>query len=160
MIAANLRVVAALATRSVKQTFRRPQLLAPIVVFPSILLAIQTAGAGRAVDLPQFPAVHGFLAAPTLFWIDASDHALRVAAVGGAVLSCGLVFNVAPRIALAACWLVYLSFVTIGQDFLETAPRGFATFGRARLRANAPVHFVEDAVVVGVVFRFGQELFV
>src|SRR5436190_14216991 len=49
---------------------------------------------------------------------------------------------------------------TIGQDFLETAPRGFATFGRARLRANAPVHFVEDAVVVGVVFRFGQELFV
>ncbi len=61
MIAANLRVVAALAARSVKQTFRRPQLLAPIVVFPSILLAIQTAGAGRAVDLPQFPAVHGFL---------------------------------------------------------------------------------------------------
>ncbi len=61
MIAANLRIVAALAGRSVKQTFRRPQLLAPIVVFPSLLLAIQTGGAGRAVDLPQFPAVHGFL---------------------------------------------------------------------------------------------------
>ena len=61
MIAANLRIVAALAARSVKQTFRRPQLLSPIVVFPSILLAIQTGGAGRAVDLPQFPPVHGFL---------------------------------------------------------------------------------------------------
>ena len=61
MIAANLRIVAALAARSVKQTFRRPQLLSPIVIFPSILLAIQTGGAGRAVDLPQFPPVHGFL---------------------------------------------------------------------------------------------------
>jgi ABC-2 type transport system permease protein len=58
---ANLRIVGALAARSVKQTFRRPQLLAPIVVFPTILLAIQTGGAGRAVDLPQFPRVHGFL---------------------------------------------------------------------------------------------------
>jgi ABC-2 type transport system permease protein len=61
VIAANLRIVAALAARSVKQTFRRPQLLSPIVIFPSILLAIQTGGAGRAVDLPQFPPVHGFL---------------------------------------------------------------------------------------------------
>jgi ABC-2 type transport system permease protein len=57
----DLRVIAALGARSVKQTFRRPQLMAPIVVFPSILLAIQTAGAGRAVDLPQFPEVNGFL---------------------------------------------------------------------------------------------------
>jgi ABC-2 type transport system permease protein len=57
----NLRVIAALGARSVKQTFRRPQLLAPIVVFPTILLAIQTAGAGRAVDLPGFPPVDSFL---------------------------------------------------------------------------------------------------
>jgi ABC-2 type transport system permease protein len=61
MLRANLRVIAALGARSVKQTFRRPQLLAPIVLFPSLLLAIQTAGAGRAVDLPGFPEVHGFL---------------------------------------------------------------------------------------------------
>jgi ABC-2 type transport system permease protein len=59
--ATDLRVIAALGARSVKQTFRRPQLLAPIVVFPSILLAIQTAGAGRAVDLPGFPPVDNFL---------------------------------------------------------------------------------------------------
>ena len=61
MTATDLRVIAALGARSVKQTFRRPQLLAPIVVFPSILLAIQTAGAGRAVDLPGFPPVDNFL---------------------------------------------------------------------------------------------------
>jgi len=57
----DLRVIAALGARSVKQTFRRPQLLAPIVVFPSILLAIQTAGAGQAVHLPGFPPVNSFL---------------------------------------------------------------------------------------------------
>ena len=43
------------AARSIRQTFRRPQLLAPIIVFPTLLLAIQTGGAGRAVDLPGFP---------------------------------------------------------------------------------------------------------
>jgi ABC-2 type transport system permease protein len=58
---ANLRVIAALGARAVKQTFRRPQLMAPIIVFPSLLLAIQTGGAGRGVDLPGFPHVNAFL---------------------------------------------------------------------------------------------------
>lgn len=60
-LAANLRVIAALGERSIKQTFRRPQLMAPILIFPSLLLAIQVGGAGRAVDLPGFPEVNGFL---------------------------------------------------------------------------------------------------
>jgi ABC-2 type transport system permease protein len=60
-LAANARVVAALGSRSIKQTLRRPQLLAPLIVFPTALLAIQTAGAGRAVDLPGFPEVPNFL---------------------------------------------------------------------------------------------------
>jgi ABC-2 type transport system permease protein len=55
------RVVAALGRRAVMQTFRRPQLMAPLIIFPTLLLAIQTAGAGRAVDLPGFPEVEGFL---------------------------------------------------------------------------------------------------
>jgi ABC-2 type transport system permease protein len=50
-----------LGNRSVKQTLRRPQLSAPLIIFPTALLAIQTAGAGRAVDLPGFPAVPNFL---------------------------------------------------------------------------------------------------
>lgn len=57
----NLRVVRALGMRSIRQTFRRPQLMAPIVVFPTLLLAIQTGGAGGAVDLPGFPPVQSFL---------------------------------------------------------------------------------------------------
>ena len=57
----NLRVIGALGKRSIRQTFRRPQLMAPIIIFPTLLLAIQTGGAARAVDLPGFPEVDGFL---------------------------------------------------------------------------------------------------
>src|SRR6266571_507847 len=60
-LAANLRVIGALGLRSVKQTFRRPQLMAPIIVFPTLLLAIQTGGAGAAIHLLGFPHVDSFL---------------------------------------------------------------------------------------------------
>lgn len=60
-LVADLRVIAALSRRAVIQAFRRPQFLAPIVVFPSLFLAVNTGGAGRAIDLPAFPQVHGFL---------------------------------------------------------------------------------------------------
>jgi ABC-type multidrug transport system permease subunit len=60
-VTTNLRVVRALGMRSIRQTFRRPQLIAPIVVFPTLLLAIQTGGAGAAIELPGFPEVDSFL---------------------------------------------------------------------------------------------------
>ena len=60
-LANDFRVFAELARRSLKQTFRRPQFLAPILVFPSMFLAVNTGGAGRAVDIPGFPDVNGFL---------------------------------------------------------------------------------------------------
>src|SRR5215217_3300173 len=60
-LATSLRVVRALGARSIRQTFRRPQLISPIVVFPTLLLAIQTGGAGAAVELPGFPPVQSFL---------------------------------------------------------------------------------------------------
>jgi ABC-2 type transport system permease protein len=60
-LATNLRVVRALGMRSVRQTFRRPQLMAPIIVFPTLLLAIQTGGAGAAINLKGFPEVQSFL---------------------------------------------------------------------------------------------------
>jgi ABC-type multidrug transport system permease subunit len=58
---ANLRVVGALGLRSVRQTFRRPQLISPIIIFPTLLLAVQTGGAAAALDLPGFPHVDSFL---------------------------------------------------------------------------------------------------
>lgn len=60
-LATTARVVWALGARSIRQTFRRPQLISPIVVFPTLLLAIQTGGAGAGVELPGFPPVQSFL---------------------------------------------------------------------------------------------------
>ena len=61
MIAADLRATGALARRSLTQTFRYPRYLAPLIVFPTLFLAVNVGGAGRATDLPGFPDVHGFL---------------------------------------------------------------------------------------------------
>ena len=58
---ADLRATGALARRSLAQTFRYPRYLAPLVVFPSLFLAVNVGGAGRATDLPGFPDVNGFL---------------------------------------------------------------------------------------------------
>jgi len=55
---------------------------------------------------------------PTLLWRDASDRALvRLCELGqwsGALVVAG----VAPRLTAAASWALYLSFVTVGREFL------------------------------------------
>jgi ABC-2 type transport system permease protein len=56
-----LRTSLALARRALRNTLRRPQFLAPLLVFPSLFLAINTGGLHRSTDLPGFPHVHGFL---------------------------------------------------------------------------------------------------
>src|SRR3954452_12592521 len=60
-LALNGRVTLSLAKRGLRQALRRPQFLAPLVIFPSLMLAANTGGAGRATELPGFPEVHGFL---------------------------------------------------------------------------------------------------
>src|SRR4029450_10836916 len=57
----NARVAMLLAKRGLRQALRRPQFLAPLVIFPSLMLAANTGGAGRATELQGFPEVHGFL---------------------------------------------------------------------------------------------------
>ena len=57
----NPAVVAALARRSIRQTFRRPQFIAPILLMPTLFLAVNTGGADSARTLPGFPDVAGFL---------------------------------------------------------------------------------------------------
>ena len=60
-LAVNSRVTVSLAKRGLRQAFRRPQFLAPLVIFPTLMLAANTGGAGRATSLPGFPHVDGFL---------------------------------------------------------------------------------------------------
>ncbi len=55
------RVVLALARRALRNAARRPQFLAPLVVFPTLFLAINVGGLERTTQLPGFPQVEGFL---------------------------------------------------------------------------------------------------
>lgn len=49
------RVVFALARRALRNVLRRPQFLAPLVVFPSLLLAVNVGGLSHSTQLPGFP---------------------------------------------------------------------------------------------------------
>jgi ABC-2 type transport system permease protein len=44
-----------------RNSLRRPQFLAPLVIFPSLFLAVNVGGLHRSTALPGFPHVHGFL---------------------------------------------------------------------------------------------------
>lgn len=55
-----LRVVWAIANRSAVRVLRRPQLLMPIFLVPTMFLAVTAGGAARAIDLPGFPEVDSF----------------------------------------------------------------------------------------------------
>ena len=51
----------ALARRTLLGAVRRPQFLAPLVIMPTLFLAVNTGGLTRTTDLPGFPRVGGFL---------------------------------------------------------------------------------------------------
>jgi ABC-2 type transport system permease protein len=127
-----LRVIAALGSRSVRQAFRRPQFLAPIILFPSLFLAVNTGGAGRAVDLPQFPPVHGFL-----------DFQLA-----GAMLQSTMLAGVSGAIALAID--IEMGFL----DRLVAAPISRASFVLGRLVATGVLGLVSGIwfIFIGLIF--------
>ncbi|MGH7936924.1 MAG: lipase maturation factor family protein, partial [Bryobacteraceae bacterium] len=59
----------------------------------------------------------GFLRLPSLFWINHSDTALVVTAWVGFALSCIVACGYANAILLALLWILYMSFVHLGQDW-------------------------------------------
>jgi ABC-2 type transport system permease protein len=132
----NARVVGALGRRSVMQAFRRPQFLAPIIVFPSLFLAVNTGGAGRAVDLPQFPPVHGFL-----------DFQLA-----GAMLQSTMLAGVSGAIALAMD--IEMGFI----DRLVVAPIARASFVLGRLVATGVLGVVAGTWFIAVGLVFGAQI--
>jgi hypothetical protein len=63
------------------------------------------------------PGILRFWPAPTLFWIDASNHALMAICWVGLIASVLLIANVWPRGMLAICFACFLSFVAAARDF-------------------------------------------
>jgi hypothetical protein len=56
---------------------------------------------------------------PTLLWWDSSDAALLRLCDRGQWCASFLIAGVAPRLMSAALWLAYLSFVSVGREFLS-----------------------------------------
>ncbi len=54
---------------------------------------------------------------PTLFWFNASDTILHVACGLGVAASVLLISGIAPAFHLAWLWVLYLSFVSVGEPF-------------------------------------------
>jgi ABC-2 type transport system permease protein len=132
----DVRVAQALARRALKQTFRRPQFLAPIVIFPSLFLAANTGGAGRATQLPGFPKVHGFL-----------DFQLPAA-----MLQSTLLVGVSAGIAIALD--IEVGFI----DRLLAAPIRRAAFVLGRLAAASVLGVLAGVWFLSVGLIFGAHI--
>src|SRR3954467_1583431 len=131
-LAMNGRVTLTLTKRGLRQALRRPQFLAPLVVFPTLMLAANTGGAGRATDLPGFPEVHGFL-----------DFELA-----GAMMQSAMLAGVSGGIALA------LDFEIGFVDRLFAAPISRYTIVTGRVLATAAM-----GVMTGLWFVLGGLIF-
>jgi hypothetical protein len=60
---------------------------------------------------------HRFWYAPSLLWFGAGNGALVALCWTGLFASLLAVFNVWPRVCLAVCFVLFLSFVSVAQDF-------------------------------------------
>jgi hypothetical protein len=87
-----------------------------VVAFGSVAIQARVLWGARGL-LPACPVPAG--TAPTVFLVWCNDTALVAVAWLGAILALGLVFLRAPRWCLVACWALYLSFVSIGREFLS-----------------------------------------
>jgi lipase maturation factor len=143
-----------------------------LIAFLSLLVQLRVLY-GRNGLLPAQAYLDGiratarFFEVPTVFWIGCSDRALQAAAAAGVVLSFGLIFNVAPCVCLFALWALYLSFVSVGQDFmsfqwdnllLESAFFSlFVVPGGWRPRHPPPPHPLGTFLMLWLVFRLHFE---
>ncbi|HEX4961202.1 MAG TPA: lipase maturation factor family protein [Thermoanaerobaculia bacterium] len=64
-----------------------------------------------------FPGGLRFWCAPTLLWLGAGNGALTALVWGGLIASALLTVNVWPRGMIAACLILFLSFIGAAQDF-------------------------------------------
>ena len=108
------------------------------------------------------------LDAPTLFRLTgASDSMLHFAADAGIAAGLAATLGLAPRLAFVVAWALYLSFVTVGQDFfsfqwdnllLETLPIvAFLAPGGLRPRRAPSPHPVALLLGLGLLVRLHVE---
>lgn len=67
----------------------------------------------------QSLGIENVWAMPTLFWLNAGDALIQIVPILGALLSLVLLSGVQSRLLLLALYLLYLSLVVAGQDFMQ-----------------------------------------
>jgi len=101
-----------------------------LIYLVAFLIAVQQfrplAGEHGLLPAPQFlravTAAYGagpdrFFRLPTLFWLGATDAAFAAAAWAGVALASCVVLGLANAPLMAALWILYMSFVHVGQLF-------------------------------------------
>ncbi len=135
----------------VRDLFLRGLGLVFVVAFASLGHQVSVLyGSTGLLPACDFVGVTSWPNAPSLFRLVCDDRMLHAGVWAGALLGVALVAGVAPRVCLAALWALYLSYVTIGQDFLSfqwdnllVESGFFALFvapGGLRLRGAPPPH--------------------
>jgi ABC-2 type transport system permease protein len=128
--------VFALAGRALRNAARRPQFFVPMLVFPSLLLAVNTGGLSRTTELPGFPEVHGFL-----------DYQLA-AAITQSLLLGGISVGIAVALEIESGFFDRLVASPI--------PRTAIVFGR--LAATFPIALLQAAFFLLLGLTFGAEV--
>jgi len=83
-----------------------------------IIPAEQTMSAVRSEMDLQHMHIQRYQLVPTLCWFNAKDSFLKFQCGAGALLAILLVVDIAPVPCLFLLWLLYLSLVIVGRDFL------------------------------------------
>jgi len=78
---------------------------------------ILPAGEYLALVHRELPGIRQFWYAPTLLWFNAGDTTLTLIVAAGVVCSLLLVANIAPKVTVALCTLLFLSCIAALQDF-------------------------------------------
>lgn len=98
-----------------------------------------------------------FTLIPSVFWLNYSDNALMAVVGAGTALSVLLMFGVYPPLLLFLLYVLYISIVSTGQDFLSFGWEGFLleiTFNAFFLTLMTPANVLIWISINLVMFRF------
>jgi len=102
----------------------------------------------------------GFFRLPSIFWFSHSDAFLHDSAWAGFALSCLVVVGYANAIVMTVLWLLYMSFVHLGQDWygygweIQLLETGFLAIFLCPLLDGRPFPKREPPLVIIWLFRW------
>lgn len=98
-----------------------------LLAFTSLLVQVQGLYGSRGIlpirdyiaELRKYLGVNGIRQYPSIFWFNSNDAFIIGSASLGVCLSILLIAGFPPLPALILLWIIYLSFMSMGQEFLS-----------------------------------------